>query len=60
MITGDEHFTFSDELGKLMVPSSFYREDNNYTPDDSASVLQSVELLKKDGGCSGVEHFARF
>lgn len=54
MITGDEHFTFSDQLGKLMVPPSFYKEHlyyNNCTPDDSASVVQSVELWKKDGGC---------
>jgi len=44
-----------------MVPLSFYKTYyNNYTPDDSASALQSVELPKKDGGCSGVEHFVRF
>lgn len=46
-----------------MMPPSFYKEHlcySNYTPDASASVVQSVELWKKDGGCWGVEHFVRF
>lgn len=54
--------SFQIRLGKFLAPPSFYQYDwcTNYAPDDSASVLQCAEPPKKDGGCSGAEHFAWF